>query len=178
MEKRTANKARRWNNEMTVERSRRKERELKEQSITMGEYIPRRYIEPLYSETEVKAKNNERLLLYFFIGVIICIVVWKGFDAVRERYWMDELGAGSQKFLTALEKENQKTREELKKLTPSYKPMNANSYQIKVIDHLKGSVCQGHVKSEIYESKTLRCIQRTNQCTTISTRTYSKEGYC
>lgn len=47
------------------------------------------------------------MLLYFFIGVIICIVVWKGFDAVRERYWMDELDAGSQKFLMALEKENQ-----------------------------------------------------------------------
>lgn len=58
MEKRTANKAKRWNNEMAVERSRRKERELKEQSIATGEYIPRRYIAPLYSETEIKARNN------------------------------------------------------------------------------------------------------------------------
>lgn len=163
---------------MAVERSRRKEIEIKEQNITTGEYIPRRYIEPLYSETEIKARNNERLLLYFFIGVVVCIMVWKGFDAMRERYWMDELEAGSQKFLTTLEKENQKTGEELKKLTPSYKPTSFNNYQIKTESHLKGSMCREHIKTEIYESKTLRCVQNTNQCTPIRVKTYNKKGVC
>ncbi len=178
MEKRTAGKAKKWNNEMVVERRRRVEREQSNQKAASGEYIPRRYVEPIYNKAEIKARNNERLLIYFFIGVIACILIWKGFDVLRERYWMDELKTGSQQLLTTLERENQRTRNELNKLTSSYKPINANPYQIKTRDFYKGSVCREHVKTEIYERKTLKCHKKTNQCTTISSKTYNKEGHC
>lgn len=179
MEKRTANKAKRWNNEMAVIRRLKEERDQKDQSAVSGEYISRHHIEPLYSDTETKARNNERLLFYFFIGVVVCIVIWKGLDVMQERYWIDNwLEADSQKFLTVFEKENQRTRDELKKLTPNYKPISPNNYQIKTENYLKGSLCRDHIKTEIYESKAFRCNKNTNQCTPISVNTYNKKGVC
>ncbi|WP_404361526.1 hypothetical protein [Methylotuvimicrobium sp. KM1] len=181
MEKRTAAKAEKWNNELAVQRSRRKEtdqRKQREQKVSSGEYIPRRYTEPVFGDNKIKARNNERLLLYFFIGVIACIVVWKGFDVIRERYWMDELKAGNQKRLTTLEHETRKSGDDLKKLPSGYRPANASNYQFKTQDVYKGSVCKDHVKTEIYERTTLRCDKNSGRCTTISSKTYNKKGDC
>ncbi|WP_305909431.1 hypothetical protein Q9L42_005520 [Methylomarinum sp. Ch1-1] len=179
MEKRTANKAKKWNNELAVQRSRRAEKEKQNnQEPASGEYIPRRYVEPTYSETETTARNNERLLLYFFIGVIVCMIVWKGFDVIKERYWMNELETSSKALLSSLEKENRKVTGEVRRITPSYKPKSANNYRIKTQDSFKGSICKDHVKTELYERKTLRCNKITHRCTTIGTTSYGKEGIC
>lgn len=178
MEKRTAKKAQRWNNELAVERRRIKEKEQKELGVSSGEYIPRQYRESVFNDTDTKARNNERLLLYFFIGVVVCILIWKGFDVIKEQYWMSELETNGQQFLSALKNEDRKIRNEMRQITPSYKPRAANSYQIKTQDTFKGSICKGHVKTEFYVRKTLRCNQANHRCTTINSKNYSKKGTC
>lgn len=179
MEKRTADKAKKWNNELAIQRSRRVEKEEQNsQKPASGEYIPRRYVESAYSETETRARHNEKLLLYFFIGVVVCIVIWKGFDVIKERYWMSELESSGQQLLSSLKNENRKSIDDMKRMAPSYKPTLANNYQTKTQDTFKGSICKGHVKTEFYERKTLRCNQTTHRCTTISSKNYSKKGTC
>lgn len=57
-----------------------KEKKKEEASkIKDGEFIPKQYFEPHrepYGEIEQKAKSYERLLLYFFAGLIVCILIW------------------------------------------------------------------------------------------------------
>ena len=133
MEKRTAGKAKKWTEELSVIRENKKNNDEKAKKTKKGEYMPKRYIEPYqqpYGEIDHKAKNNEKLVLYVFMGLIACILTWKGFDVIQERYWMDELKTGSKKFLRELEKENQRTNYELKKFTQSYKPKFAEIVEI------------------------------------------------
>lgn len=193
MEKRTAGKAKKWTEELSIQKERQKhyqEKAEKAKEASKGQYIPKKYIEPYsepYGEIEHKAKNNERLVLYIFIGLIACILTWKGFDFLQERYWVDELKTGSKTFLTELEKRNQRTSSELKKITQSFQPKKSSytpppkkkiHYQYKTKDFLKSRICLNHIERMDYERVRYKCNKSTNKCTVISRKNIKKHGAC
>lgn len=138
MEKRTADKARKWENELAVIRQRKQK---SSQFVKPVEYLPKQNRETSY-QYSARSINFERLLLYFFLGIIACIGVWKGFEIFEERYFIDEMKQASQALITDIDSE---IEQQIRQITVNQhkstsRPEIHNPYQIITKDRLIGSI--------------------------------------